>query len=197
MTSTSEAILQSAVKLFAALSYEKVSIRMIANDCDVTHSLVHRHWESKEALFRDAIAVSFRDLKKDIFPYGMGNELDLPILVAKILQRRDAEFFRIMYTVGYSPEATSVCMGMGVGEKFRTELEEVLNRLEYPIPELNPDTFIMGLILVLQVDRLSCLCEALGWDSRRRFSAIDKITSSFLRLTYTLKEAPHDPRDNS
>jgi AcrR family transcriptional regulator len=69
--STRDALLASAVELFAAHGPASVSIRDIAHHAGVNHGLVHRHFGSKDDLLTEAIDVgSFSLLPGALAPSG-------------------------------------------------------------------------------------------------------------------------------
>lgn len=187
MQEPQNAILNSAIKLFSALPYDRVSIRLIAKDSCITHSLIHRHWGSKGHLFADAVDQAARRLTNDMFPYGTDvDTIDLAVLIGKVLQHKDAAFFRILYQVNNSPDALAVFekwkLGLGIIRIF----EERLKEYNSDIPEFSSDTFFLGLLMVLHLEQSSAVCAIMGWDKQRIRAAQDQVSSAFLRATYNL-----------
>lgn len=61
--SRKEIILEKAIQLFKKQGKDQTSIRQIANEAGVSHSLLHKHWDSKDSLFLDSIEVEVSRLR--------------------------------------------------------------------------------------------------------------------------------------
>ena len=49
-----EQIIERAFLAFAELGYEQVSLRLLANHCGISDSLLHHHFGSKQQLWQEA-----------------------------------------------------------------------------------------------------------------------------------------------
>lgn len=65
-TSTQEAILRAAAELFAERPPSRVTIRDVAARAGVNHSLVHRHYGTKDNLLRAVMQLGSSDYSKHI-----------------------------------------------------------------------------------------------------------------------------------
>src|ERR1700684_146216 len=65
-TTTQEAILRAAAELFAERPPSRVTIRDVAARAGVNHSLVHRHYGTKDTLRRAVMQLGSSDYSKHI-----------------------------------------------------------------------------------------------------------------------------------
>ena len=56
-------ILEKAIQLFKEQGKDQTSIRQIASEAGVSHSLLHKHWDSKDSLFLDSVSVEVDRLR--------------------------------------------------------------------------------------------------------------------------------------
>lgn len=56
MKTTKEKIMRTALELFSKYGFDAVSVEMLSTELGVTKGALYRHYESKEAIFRDILA---------------------------------------------------------------------------------------------------------------------------------------------
>lgn len=64
--SRKQLILEKAIELFKTQGRHQTSIRQIATVAGVSHSLLHKHWDSKDALFLEGVEVEVERLRQMI-----------------------------------------------------------------------------------------------------------------------------------
>ena len=55
MKTTKEKIMKTALELFSKYGFDAVSVEMLSNELGVTKGALYRHYESKDAIFRDIL----------------------------------------------------------------------------------------------------------------------------------------------
>ncbi|MBN4055170.1 TetR/AcrR family transcriptional regulator, partial [bacterium AH-315-K03] len=63
-TQTQQAILNSAIKIFADIGFEAASLGGIGKDCNIKKSLVQYHFETKDKLWKAAINQLWRQIRE-------------------------------------------------------------------------------------------------------------------------------------
>ncbi len=69
MLKTEERIIRAAMQVFSRYPIDAVTLRMIANEAEVTLSLITYHFKTKENLYQEVLGRVLTFLAKDIQPY--------------------------------------------------------------------------------------------------------------------------------
>ncbi|SEM19396.1 transcriptional regulator, TetR family [Luteibacter sp. UNCMF331Sha3.1] len=110
---TRAAILMSARRAFAARGYDGAGVRDIAEQAGVTAMLVNRYFGSKEALFTEAVAVTFADpqiLRDDVLASPTRAHDLAEVLIAETTgDGLRLEGFLILLRSSGNPRAVAIC----------------------------------------------------------------------------------------
>ena len=180
---TKDKIVEAATELFCTLSYHKVSTRLIAQKAGCAHSLLHRHWSSKEELFVDVLRSArtelFTNQAKHIYP-GMS----LAAGVTKSLYARNERIFILLrHFLGNED------FGNVLDEYLKDSplpLDDLPNKKLKGVPEIDRDSILTILIaaLIVPFDRLVAPYIGEG----RAAKAQDNVLHAIIRLAYHVEE---------
>lgn len=86
------AILEAALKAFAADGFDGASLPKIAKMAGTTHPLIHYHFQSKDNLWRKTIEYTFADLMPELKAVELASRTLAPLDRLRVLVRSVAHF---------------------------------------------------------------------------------------------------------
>ena len=179
---TRQRILVAATELWCELSYHKVSTRLIAQKAGCAHSLLHRHWASKEALFTDVLI----DARSAFFEKAAGRiraDDSLPMTFTKTLYARNEKIFILLRHFLGNDEFPGVLEKYLEGSPF--PLDNLPHRSLENAPEIDRDSLLMILVVALTVPAERLLTPYIGKSRAQR--AHDNCLHALIRMTYSIK----------
>lgn len=182
-TETKDKIVEAATELFCTLSYHKVTTRLIAQKAGCAHSLLHRHWSSKEELFTDVLKSArmelFANQAKHIHP-----DSSFAVGATKSLYARDERIFILLRHFLGNDDFGNVL------ERYLKEsplpLDDLPQKRLKGVPEIDRDSLLTILLtaLIVPFDRL--MTPYLG--ESRAAKAQDNVLHALIRLAYHIEE---------
>lgn len=187
MSGTKKTILLSALRLFSDLPYTRVSIRLIAHSCGVSHSLVHRYWVSKESLFQEVALHSAENLLDTLFPTNAEiQKFSASSIVSKLIQHRDHGFWILLQQISSTPELNDVLANWCKGERLLELVKGKFGSLASSFNlEMNGDSMMLLLLCTQYIGRAKQTCKLLGWDEQRIDQADYKLEACMMRMAWS------------
>ncbi len=121
-------ILMTALRLFARHGYEQTSIRMIAQEADISQGLLYNYYSGKEALLHALFARSMEDVRQSFAAaHDRTDEQSLALILRAsfAILRDHLDFWRLSYTLRAQP----ALMGM-LGDALHDWTAEIVRTLE-------------------------------------------------------------------
>lgn len=143
MTTKKENILQAALELFTSEGYHATSTSKLAKKAGVSEGLIFRHFENKEGLLREIVALgkqTMRDLLVDVVmetdPKAVLRKLiDIPFS----LSEDQKDFWKLQFKLKWELEIP----GEDKMEPLRVALANAFSKLSYDKPEMEAAFFML------------------------------------------------------
>ena len=199
MTGQKLVIIESALKLFTKGTYESVSIRKIANEAEISHSLIHRHWDSKKDLFQDVVTAAFSDISDRLFEAAVPNEaievMSPETVFRKLISLRDHNFFKLLEFAVHSEEALDAFRSGHPRESadlfavFGKNLEGLISRQKERGKDLpfTADSMMFTLLLIIHSPVARNAAYILNWSEQRSRMAMEQVIDNLLIQAYSLR----------
>jgi AcrR family transcriptional regulator len=186
MSGKKEIILKNSLRLFSEMPYNRVSIRLIAQTCEVSHSLVHRHWECKKSLFKEAFRLSADDLMDSMFPVSADVlQLSASLIVSKLIQHRTHGFFTLLQQVTSTPELDMALGEWGSGGLLQEIFMSRFEGLSSSNSDMDGDAMVLLLLCTQYMARVKQTCRSLGWGEKRIDRADFKLEACLMRIAWS------------
>ena len=121
-------ILMTALRLFARYGYEQTSIRMIAQEAEISQGLLYNYYSGKEALLHALFARSMEDVRQSFAAADdrpAEQSLALILRASFAIVREHLDFWRLSYALRAHP----ALMGM-LGDALHDWTTEIVHTLE-------------------------------------------------------------------
>lgn len=139
-------IVAAAMTLFARHGYEKTSVRMIAEEAEVSQGLLYNYFTSKADLLRAIAAAGMAEVERSFDEAdGPGSLLFTSVQVVQ----ENSEFWRLFTSLRHQPEALGALQ-----DDLPTWRERILTRIEALLPG-GPNTHIDARLLFALIDGIA------------------------------------------